>query len=645
MTFQIRGYLKPGERLLRHWWHLASKASKLSLQLENLSNHRRISYDSFPNTRTRLSKIWIPTGGAAISTDEGYGHAKLVRAGFLRQAHSGIFHMLPLGRRVEQKLEALIDKYMSHLGASRLSLSSISSEELWQKSGRLKKAKSEVFRFEDRKSAKYLLSPTHEEEITSLVSSIVKSYKELPLRVYQITRKYRDEPRPRHGLFRTREFIMKDLYTFDSGPSSALLTYQMVRTIYANLFNELKLPYIEAEADSGDMGGNLSHEFHFPTKKGEDYLLTCSHCNYTVNEELAETVVSERPKIDSNHLSNDVRTVVWRGISKDRSTLINVWYNAANCTDINQDSAKVNFHAIKSAYPDFDPSVDDALPYYTEDSLVNKEFKEKISRPIRQIVNIVDFRVPISTLELINSKSSHMAILPQSLTGYSNDIKTENIFHHPSSGKPMNLLRRQDGDPCPRCPHGSLKVFKAIELGHTFHLGTRYSLPLRASLPISLEVIEREKLVPEVDSESQANNIQRVPMQMGCHGIGLSRMIGAVADTLADEKGLNWPRVMAPYEVVIIPSKGHESGAETVYDQLNPEFTTPAIDIAIDDRNLSFPWKMRDADLIGYPIIVIVGRKWELERTCEVQCRRLKIKSQVSIENLRGTVNSLLQQL
>ncbi|POS87129.1 hypothetical protein EPUL_000720, partial [Erysiphe pulchra] len=576
-----------------------------------------VSYDSFPNTRTRLSKIWIPTGGTAISSDEGYGHAKLVRAGFLRQAHSGIFHMLPLGRRVERKLEALIDKHMSHLGASRLSLSSVSSEELWQKSGRLEKAKSEVFCFEDRKSAKYLLSPTHEEEITSLVSSIVKSYKELPLRVYQITRKYRDEPRPRHGLFRAREFIMKDLYTFDCSPSSALSTYQMVRTIYANLFNELKLPYIEVEADSGDMGGNLSHEFHFPTTKGEDYLLTCSHCDYKINEELAETVVSERPKIDSNHLSNNIRTLVWRGISKDRSTLVNVWYEAVTCTDINQDFAKVNFHAIKSAYPDFDPSVDDALPYYSEDSSVKKECKDKFLKRIRRIVNIVDFRVPVSTLELLSSRSSLLAIFPPSLTDYSNDIKIETIFSHPSSGKPMNLLRRQDGDPCPRCPHGSLTVYKAIELGHTFYLGTRYSIPFRASLPISLEVIEREEMVPELDCEHQANSIRRVPMQMGCHGIGLSRMIGAVADTLADEKGLNWPRVMAPYEVVIISSKGLESGAEAVYDQINLGFTAPAIDIAIDDRNLSFPWKMRDADLIGYPIIIIVGRKWESERTCE----------------------------
>lgn len=438
---------------------------------------------------------------------------------------------------------------------------------------------------------------------------------------------------------------MKDLYTFDCSPSSALSTYQMVRTIYANLFNELKLPYIEAEADSGDMGGNLSHEFHFPTTKGEDYLLTCSHCNYTVNEELAEAVVSERPKLNSNYLSDDFRTQVWRGISKDRSALINVWYEAASCTGTNQDSTKINFHAIKSAYPDFDPSVDDALPYYSEDSLIKKECKDKFQRPIKRIINLVDFRVPISTLELINSRSSQLAIFPLSLVDLNDDIKIENIFHHPSSGKPINLLRRQNGDPCPRCPHGSIKVHKAIELGHTFHLGTRYSIPLKASLPIPLEVIEREKMVPELDHEYQVSNTRKVPMQMGCHGIGLSRMIGAVADTLADEKGLNWPRVMAPYEVVIISSKGLESGAEAVYDQLNPEFLTPTIDIAIDDRNLSFPWKMRDADLIGYPIIIIVGRKWESERICEIQCRRLNIHSQVSFENLKETVNSLLQQL
>ncbi|KHJ31663.1 putative prolyl-trna synthetase [Erysiphe necator] len=640
MVFQTNGFLVRCEKLIRQW-HLTSREPMLGFQSNSISYRRFLSYDNFLNTRTRLSKIWIPTGGTAKSKDED-GHAKLIRAGFLRQAHSGIFHMLPLGLRVEQKLEALIDKHMSHLGASRLSLSSISSEELWQKSGRLDKAKSEMFHFEDRKSAKYLLSPTHEEEITSLVSGIVKSYKELPLRVYQITRKYRDEPRPRHGLFRSREFIMKDLYTFDFCPSSALSTYHMVRTAYSSLFNELKLPYIEAEADSGDMGGNLSHEFHFPTLKGEDHILKCLHCNYTANEEISETVIYERPQINSNQQPNNPQTRVWRGISKDRSTLINVWYESASCESANRESAKINFHAIKSAYPEFDPSVDDALPYYSEN---HKVCKRNFFRPITQIVNLVDFRVPKSTIELINSRSTQLAILPPSLTNDGNLVKIQNILDHPSSGKPMNLLRRQDGDPCPRCTHGSLKIYKAIELGHTFHLGTRYSVPLQANLSVPIEVAEREKMIPDEDLELQSNNILTIPMQMGCHGIGLSRMIGAVADTLADDKGLNWPRVMAPYEVVIISSKELESGAEAVYYQLNPESVKSEIDIALDDRSLSFPWKLRDADLIGYPVIIIVGRKWESERTCEVQCRQLKVQSQVPISDLRENVLSLLQQL
>ncbi|RKF77357.1 Proline--tRNA ligase [Golovinomyces cichoracearum] len=609
-------------------------------------NYQLELYSTLPDTRARLSRIWIPTGGTAASIEED-SHAKLIRAGFFRQAYSGIYHMLPLGRRVQCKLEALIDKYMNQLGASKLSLSSISSEELWQRSGRLNKASSELFRFEDRRSTKFLLSPTHEEEITSLVSSTIKSYKELPLRVYQITRKYRDEPRPRHGLFRSREFVMKDLYTFDCSPSSALSTYEAVRAVYANLFNELKLPYIEAEADSGDMGGNLSHEYHFPTPKGEDHLITCSNCDYVVNEELAEILVSERPKSDmklNDGQLTDIKTRILRGISKDRSTLINIWYEAESNADVLSSLAKVNFHAIKAICPEFDPSVEDASPYFSKNTDSSQRVSEENPKQIDQIINIADYRVPASVLQLIKEKSPQLEILPASLASDYNLVHIQNLFEHPSSSMPMNLLRRQDGDICPRCNKGSLKIFKAIELGHTFHLGNRYSKPLQAFVSMPLEIVQRESMVYEEDPDSQSNTNRRVPMQMGCHGIGVSRMIGAVADTLADEKGLNWPRVMAPYEVVILASKGLDAGAEHVYDHLNTE-AAPLVDLVLDDRNLSFPWKMKDADLIGFPVIIVVGRRWVSEQICEVQCRRLKIRSEISLKDLGDFVNSLISQL
>ncbi|KAI1004290.1 hypothetical protein K3495_g3922 [Podosphaera aphanis] len=634
--------------------HVNSKQTTLCNSFRYLDRRSRQSFscstDSHSDTRTRLSKIWVPTGGLAISSVED-GHMKLVRAGFLRQPHAGIFHLLPLGCRVQEKLEALIDKYMRGLGASKLSLSSISTEELWSRTGRLEKSSSELFRFQDRKSTRYLLSPTHEEEITTLISNTIQSYKQLPVRVYQISRKYRDELRPRHGLFRSREFLMKDLYTFDYSPSSALSTYHLVRAAYSRLFDELKLSYLEAEADSGDIGGTLSHEFHLPTPRGEDHILTCSGCNYVANEEVAQSTIPERAHPTPNLANNQspiTTSRVWRGISKDRSTLINVWYESPNHTETTPASAEINFHAVKVAIPEFDSSVDDAVSVILKNiGSATQSCTEESPKKIQRIINLVDYRVPNSTLESIRAVDLKLPIFLPCLGEFKDKIDVQNMAQHPSTGNLLNLLRFQDGDPCPRCVSGSLKIHKTIELGHTFHLGTRYSEPLAASLSVPLDVIEREGMTIKEDLEPQtkASNTRNVLMEMGCHGIGVSRIIGAVADILADEKGLNWPRAIAPYEVIIIPGKNLEAGAVEVYDQLKMTANSEALDLVLDDRKQSFPWKMQDADLVGYPIIVVVGRRWKLEEVCEIQSRKLGIRKDVHIKDLKALVVSLLEML
>ncbi|KAN0117251.1 prolyl-tRNA synthetase [Hyaloscypha variabilis] len=598
--------------------------------------------------RARLSRLWVPTGGIAVSSPED-SHVKLVRAGFLRQAHSGIFHMLPLGRRVQDKLEALIDKHMYQLGASKLALSSISSEEIWSKSGRLEKAGSELFRFKDRKDGRYLLSPTHEEEITSLVSRTVKSYKELPIRLYQITRKYRDERRPRQGLLRSREFIMKDLYTFDLNPSLALETYDRVRERYTHLFDELKLPYLVAEADSGDMGGNLSHEFHFPTSKGEDHIISCSSCNYVANEELAEGVVPQQgSRTDGDRagstdgVSNEpeAKLHVWRGISRDRHTLVNVWYSSPDASEPSTTIvSEVNIHAVKAVFPDLDASVEDPLLMWKNFNGTSLAGKGSAVPP--KILNLTDCRLPEYVLSTINTRDSDIPNWPVSIETVPPLTNKIAIGEHESAHKPLNLLRIVSGDSCPRCSDGKLKVQKAIELGHTFHLGTRYSEPLSATVD-----------VPAGNSEAfvggEGPRLNQVPLQMGCHGIGLSRLVGAIAETLADDKGLNWPRVIAPFEVVIISGKGLDEAALEVYDTLRSKSSmtdSSELDLILDDRAESFPWKIQDADLVGYPVIVVVGRRWKTERKCEVQCRRLKLHKQVSIEVLPDFVRNTLAHL
>lgn len=450
-------------------------------------------------------------------------------------------------------------------------------------------------------------------------------------------RKYRDERRPRQGLLRSREFIMKDLYTFDYSEHLALQTYHEVREVYTGLFDELKIPYLVADADSGNMGGNLSHEFHFPTPQGEDHVISCNECGYVANEELAEcsTDITVDPKESSKRPHQ-----VWSGLSKDRRTLINVWYpsNASTCTETDSSSEDINIHAIKAIVPELDASIEDPRALWERHWL---KFTEDSSTPTESerphILNIFDFRVSEEFKTKLASEGKRY--LAEELGEIQVDIDLKDQHLNAATHKPLNLLRIRDGDNCSRCSTGKLNIQKAIELGHTFFLGTRYSEPLQALIAVPDHLLSDEKT---------PTNSKSVPLQMGCHGIGVSRIIGAVADTLADEKGLNWPRVMAPFEVVVIPTGGMERTAEDIYDALSlpNELPLAPLDLVLDDRaGLSFPWKVGDADLIGYPIIVIVGKKWKKEKLCDVQCRRLGISQGVSLQDLPAFIRSLLDQL
>ena len=449
---------------------------------------------------------------------------------------------------------------------------------------------------------------------------------------------------------------MKDLYTFDYSSSRALQTYQEVRDVYSRLFDELKIPYLVAHADSGDMGGNLSHEFHFPTPKGEDHIISCTHCDYVANEELADSTVALDSRSvqeilmplypgseSAQNIPAEVR--VWRGISRDRQTLVNVWYSSQTSSEDSSlaKQPEVNLHAIKSIVPGLDPSIEDPLPFWrppTTPALTQVHTRRQI--------NLVDFRVPESFRSSIESKSSQLPFWPDSKPSHRANIEVDVFCDEPKTGRLLNLLRTKEGDACIRCLTGTLKVQRAIELGHTFHLGTRYSEPLKAMVTIPSSLIPLDSSKDSLDSDHLSSSNQQVPMQMGCHGIGVSRIIGAVADALADERGLNWPRVMAPFEAVVIPTRGHDEGAQEVYDAL---FATAhlskkgALDLVLDDRAVTFPWKMQDADLVGFPIIIVVGRRWNTERICEVQCRRLQVHQDVKLGDLLVFVDSLLSQL
>ena len=540
------------------------------------------SVHSHHDDRNRLSRFWTPTAGKlSKSAKEEDSNDLLVRAGFLRQAHSGIFHLLPLGVRVQDKIEHLIDKHMLHLGASKVSLSSISSQDLWQRSGRFQVRDSEFFKLHDRKGAKYLLAPTHEEEITTIVSQAVHSYKDLPLRLYQISRKYRDEARPRQGLLRGREFVMKDLYTFDSNEQQARATYDDVRKAYGAFLTELGLRYLSPQADSGDMGGSLSHEYHFVSSKGEDTIIGCDSCDNLINEELyAGQYNFTHGPATAKSSEHEMAYQTWDGYSKDGTTVVTM------C--IPRGEFQINIHAAKRLFPDLDTSF-------------HADNDTSIRRPTTRLA-FRDPRIPLDVVsQLVESRNPPT----------------------PVEKAPFLLTKAREGDPCPRCDSGKLTLSRAIEIGHTFHLGQRYSVPLEANV---LDV-----------------NNKQIAIQMGCHGIGVSRLIGAVASLLADNKGLNWPTVIAPFNIVIVAVGDVPSeDVESMYDSLDQ---TTALDVMIDDRERSIGWKLSDADLIGYPFIVIMGKAWTSNRLVELQCRRLGVKEQIQAHQLGQTILEYTQTL
>ncbi|KAF2211499.1 hypothetical protein CERZMDRAFT_98386 [Cercospora zeae-maydis SCOH1-5] len=553
--------------------------------------------------RNRLSNFWVPTQApkkginAAVGED---GHDLLIRAGFLRQAQSGIFHLLPLGLRVLDKVEHLIDKHMQSVGASKVSLSSLSSTDLWEKSGRLDGRDKELFQFRDRKDAKFLLAPTHEEEITTIVKNAVHSYKDLPLRLYQITRKYRDEARPRQGLLRGREFVMKDLYTFDITSEQAMQTYDAVSKAYRAFLTELNLPFLVATADSGNMGGTHSHEYHFASPRGEDTIIRCGNCDLSMNEEVCfGKYQPQEPTTERGYVPWTGRTTHTRDGQTRTASIVNVY--------LPQGDYEVNIYALKKLVPNLDTSSFSVQDWYQE----SRDLFSAEQPAMPTITSIRDPRVPE---ELMQDDLADGEIRPA----------------------PFLLTKQREGDRCPTCDCPSIQLHKAVEIGHTFHLGTRYSKPLEAAV------------------QTEDNTLADI--EMGCHGIGVSRLIGAAASLLADQHGLNWPLVIAPYSTIIVGAgKTPPDDTREVYDTLmkgllsqflsGPRTRATPPDAVIDDRDRPFGWKLNDADLVGYPFIVVLGKAWSNERAVELQCRRLGVKEIVPVAQLPQKITQYCEKL
>ncbi|CAG8548583.1 5521_t:CDS:2 [Ambispora gerdemannii] len=558
--------------------------------------------------------MFLPTTKDPVSEDKknndvivNDSYRLMIRAGLIRQSSSGIYSLLPFALRALEKLEKIIEYEMVNIGAQKLSLPNLLSAELWKQTGRWETAASELFRLQDRKESDFCLAPTHEEEITRLVAHEVSSYRHLPLRLFQIGRKYRDEMRPRFGLLRGREFIMKDLYTFDTSEETALQSYEQVLEAYKRIFGKIGLPFVIVEADPGNIGGTRSHEFQFLSKAGEDTILTCSKCGYSANEEKAIGVLPHPPDASSS-------------LDKDSSIRFGITENKNLAIILLGPEREVNSIKLRWGSGDHAVRIVDPVRAY---KLITIDDSEQ--DPVVHIFKDHTFTGPIND-ELFTISRDH--ITSDILKKVTPRLKNLGVHHHPHniSIHSGDFHNTKQGDGCPKCAlhfhsiaptHNfePLTSNRAIEVGHTFLLGAKYSQPLHATFA----------------PENPTTPGERRLIQMGCFGLGLTRMLAAIIEISHDSLGIVWPKNIAPYCVCIIPGVREEKVVEAVnraFDLLSTQRTTTDLgiagdDVVIDDRAGSLGYRMKDAELIGYPWNIVLGKQFLETGKMEIHKRKI----------------------
>lgn len=536
----------------------------------------------------KQSQLLMSTLREVPAEAEALSHQQLLRGGYIRQVAAGIYTYLPLGWRVLRKIENIIRQEMDASSAQELHMPAIQPAELWKESGRYDVYGPELIRLYDRHEREFVLGPTHEEVITSLVRQEVSSYRKLPVNLYQIQTKYRDEKRPRFGLLRGREFIMKDAYSFDTDWEGLDQSYRNMYSTYERIFKRLGLHFRAVEADAGAIGGQgETHEFMALAEIGEDTVVSCSSCEYAANLEQAQMAV-----IDQADRRASVGTE--EGISMERIPTPNV-KSIQELVEFLQVSAH---QLIKT------------LLYKADDKLIavlvrgDREVNEiKVKSYLQaEAVELADagevqhatcapigFAGPVG-LPLQLLVDHEVAFMLEGITG-ANEVDMH--LMHVRPGIDFSLEHTGDfrnvteGDRCPRCGE-SLLFHRGIELGHVFKLGTKYSDALRATY---------------VDADGREK-----PFVMGCYGIGVSRVMAAIAEQSVEGERLVWPISVAPFQVHIIPVSVKDESQMALAEQLYRDLTDIRLEVLLDDRDERAGVKFKDGDLVGAPIRIIVGR-------------------------------------
>ncbi|MGE7808353.1 proline--tRNA ligase [Lysinibacillus capsici] len=544
----------------------------------------------------KQSKTFIPTLREVPADAEVKSHKQLLRAGFIRQNTSGVYSYLPLAKRVLTKIETIIREEMEAINSIELLMPSLQSAELWQESGRWEKYGPELMRLKDRHDRDFALGPTHEEVITTLVRDEIKSYKKLPLTLYQIQTKFRDEKRPRFGLLRGREFIMKDAYSFHASRESLDETYEDMYRAYSNIFSRLGLNYRAVIADAGSIGGKGTHEFMVLSEIGEDTIAYSDTSDYAANIEMAEVIVDYQPSDEALKDVEKVATPEQKTI-EDVSAFLKV--EPANVIkslvfDVDGELVVVlsrGDHEIN------DIKLKNALDAGSVELASESAIQELLGCGVGSI-GPVKLPVDVKVVADHAIKSIRNGIAGANEDGFHLvNVNPERDF---AVNDYLDIRFIQEGDPSPD-GQGNIKFAEGIEVGHIFKLGTTYSAKMNGTF---------------LDEQGKAQ-----PFIMGCYGIGVSRILAAVAEHFQDDNGFTWPTQLAPYDIHVVPVNTKDEAQVTLAEELYGLLKSYRYDVLLDDRPERAGVKFADADLIGLPVRVTVGKK-ATEGIVEVKFRQ-----------------------
>ena len=568
----------------------------------------------------KFSKMLVPTLREDPAEADVASQRLMLRAGFMRKSAAGMYTYLPLAWRVLKKIETIIREEMDATGAQEILMPIVQPAELWQESGRWGAYGAEMIRLRDRHNREFCLGPTHEEMVTNLIRGDVRSYRQLPLNVYQIQNKYRDERRPRFGLMRGREFIMKDAYSFDKDEAGLDVSYKTMYDAYARIFDRIGLTYRPVEADSGAIGGNGSHEFMVLAESGEAEIVYCTGCDYAADiekAELHEIVAPEEETLPKEEVKTpDCKTIadVCAFLKAPVETSIKaVAFKSEKGLILCFVRGDHEVNEIKVVNTVGVSEVEMADEYMLTEAGTCGGYMGPCGMDPKKVIIVCDQTV----------MKMHNLCCGANKEGYHFVNVNPGRDFTPTYVADIRLMA--EGDPCPHC---GAKVGKArgIEVGQVFKLFTKYSKAMNATF---LDETGREQ-----------------PMVMGCYGIGVSRTMAAAIEQNNDADGMIWPRAIAPFEVVVCPMNNKDAESWNKAEAIYEELQKAGIETVLDDRNERPGVKFKDADLIGYPVRVVVGPKTLKNGQLEVKIRKTgEVKMLPLAEDYIAAIKEILAEL